>query len=273
MIDECIHGLDRDRCDVCSPKVVPKVELPVRSTSRPATKSSSGPARARAATSGSPIARRTSGATKAPVDVGEQRIHHVTHVSNLAGILASGAVHSASSAHPTTDISSAGNRELRASTLIAGHEDASVADFVPFYLSPNASLWQAVRAESTDPRLTAAARGLAASEFVILVSTLKAQPGDGVVVTDGDAADPRSRFATTPEAAERMLRRLVTDDETDAVLRAELLVKGSVPFESVTVIGVANDRSRDAVKEIVAGSGFRPRIAVHPPWFALPSDD
>ena len=40
----------------------------------------------------------------------------------------------------------------------------------------------------------------------------------------------------------------------------------------ITLIGVANDRVRAAVRALLAGSGYQPRVAVHPPWFALPAE-
>lgn len=210
--------------------------------------------------------------------MGEQRIHHVTHVSNLAGILRAGAVFADSSAgwsdRPTVDMSSRDNRELRRSTTVTA--DASVAAYVPFYLSPDATLWQAVRAGSSDPRLSATARRLPASEFVLLVSTVKKvaagkdATGD-IVVTDRDAADPRVRLATSVEDYERLLRRLIADRDSDAMLGAEFLVRDAVPLASISLIGVANDKAREAVREILEFSDFQPRVAVHPPWFAVPA--
>ena len=230
--------------------------------------------------------RSTPAASKKPsINVGEQRVYHVTHSSNLPGILATGSLladgSDAWSERPNVDISSAENRETRRATTVAGAGELTVADYVPFFLSPNASLWGAIRSGSTDPRLSPAIRGVAASEFVILVSTVKAlrsaQAGNGspgrpeVVVADGDAADSGARCATSSDAYERMLRQLITDEESDALQHAELLVRDAVPFESVSLIGVMNDRARESVKGILASSGCSPRVAVHPPWFAAPS--
>lgn len=274
MIDECIHGLDRDRCDVCSPKVAPPVVAPAKSAPRTASRSAPKTStrrqapRAAAATSAAP--RRAAGtSSKSPtVNIGAQRLHHITHVSNLAAIIASGGLQAG--VQPPVDISASDNRDVRRATPVAGPDSASVADYVPFFLSPNARLWEGIRAGSGDPRFSPATTGRAASEFVILVTTVGTQPAADVVVADGDAADPRTRFGASVEAWERMLRRVVTDQDSDSLLLAEFLVKDVVPFEAVSVIGVANDRARDAVRELLAASSHSPRIAVHPPWFALP---
>jgi len=211
--------------------------------------------------------------TKPVPNLGEQRIYHVTHVSNLPGILGSGALNAEPS--PVTDVSSEEARTARRATTVAGPDSATVAEHVPFYLSPNARLWESMRAGSTDPRLSPTAHGLAAAEFVILVSTVKTVATDeaSIVVTDGDAAGPRTRIAATDETWKRMLYRLISDDESDGLLSAEFLVKDSVPFDAVTLIGVPHDRARDAVKLALAGSAHVPRVAVHPPWFAVPSED
>ena len=275
MTEECIHGLDFAHCDLCSPKAVPKP-----ATAAPAAARSRAP---RASTS------RTAAATgtmrpaqhRKPIIIGEQRIHHITHTDNLAGILSSG-LHADSSAvwnsRPEIDISSADTRTARRATAIAGtgqRAGATVADYVPFFLSPNAALWEGIRARTPDPRISAVAHTMSASEFVLLVSTVKrvtdALPDDSTVMADGDAADPLTRFAATGDDSERMLRRLLREDESGGLLRAEFLVHDAVPFELVSLIGVANDKARGVVRAILGSSGHSPRLAVHPPWFALPA--
>ena len=279
MIDECIHGLDRERCDACSPKAPPtpaSAKAPVkRAAARTTTSLRTTPSSLRAPAKKAPATRRSAPAAPAkPVPkIGEQRIFHVTHASNLPAILATGALNAVST--PVVDVSSEEARAARRATTVAGPDSATVAEHVPFYLSPNARLWESMRAGSTDPRLSPAAHGLAAAEFVILVSTVKTVATDeaSIVVTDGDAAGPLTRFAATDETWTRLLYRLISDDEPDALLRAEFLIKDSVPFDSVTLIGVPHDRARDAVKLALAGSTHAPRVAVHPPWFAVPTED
>ncbi len=281
MTEECIHGLEFDRCDLCSPKAAPKPDTPAPPGARSRTPGASS-ARSRSGTSGStarPLQHRK------PIVIGEQRIHHLTHIDNLPGILSDG-LHADSStawgSRPEVDISSADTREARRGAVVAGSvQGATVADYVPFFLSPNAALWEGIRARTPDPRISARARKLPAAEFVLLVSTVKqvstSQQASGgvsdgsIVVADGDAADPRTRFAVTSDDSERMLRRLLGMDDSGALLRAEFLVHGSVPFELITLVGVANDKARSAVRAILGSSGYGPRLAVHPPWFALPS--
>jgi len=228
-----------------------------------------------------------------PADVGEQRIYHVTHISNLAGVLSSGALLADASkdweGRPAVDISSAETRESRRSILVSGQGSLSVAKYVPFFLSPDASVWDSIRARSDDPRLALDPHGSAPFDFVILVSTVRkaldaqaaAKAGAaesaaesaavaasaGVVAADGDAAGVLTRFGTTRADAEGVLRKLRADPESPAILEAEFLIEETFPFELVTLIGVANDKVRDLVKPILAASSHRPKVAVYPPWF------
>ncbi|MFC5929744.1 DUF4433 domain-containing protein [Cryobacterium melibiosiphilum] len=226
-------------------------------------------------------AARSSSARIAADNVGEQRIYHVTHVRNLAAILESGALLADANedwdTRPTIDISTVDTRAARRAAVVAGDGSASVASYVPFFLSPNANIWQGVRSSTADPRLVLDALGSDAGDFVILVSTVKtvlagraaAIEADeaSVTITDGDAGGVLTRFAATVAAADRMLRLLRANPESDALQNAELLVAGEFPFELVTLVGVTNDKVRDIVKPLFAGSAFRPKVVVYPPWF------
>jgi ssDNA thymidine ADP-ribosyltransferase, DarT len=281
VIDECIHGLERDRCDVCSPKVAPKRDTPAPAKVRAATSPRrSAPPSQRGVASTAP--RKP---TLRPLNVGEQRIYHVTHVSNLEGILSTGALLADASdawlTRPALDISSPENREARRRTPVAGDASPPVADYVPFFLSPAATVWDIIRAGTPDPRLSPVTRDIPAAEFVILVSTIRqvsgihsgdstlAQPP--IVVADGDAALPLTRFSATTDTHERMLRRILLGDDDTAAQRAEFLVRNAVPLEAISLIGVAHNTARDSVREILSSSDFTPRVAVHPPCFAAQS--
>jgi hypothetical protein len=242
--DECIHGLEAGLCDVCYPKPVPVPVATATTTTR-----------TRAAQP------RTAGVGRPDHKVGEQRIYHVTHMNNLAGIIEAEAL--LANTTPVVDASSPDNREARRDTAVG---TATVADYVPFFLSPNATVWSAIRSQQADPRLSREIRDLPAAEFIILVSTVKVASTMDVAVADGDAANTFTGFGTTPETNDRVLRKLRADDE--AILAGELLVKQSFPFHQLALIGVANDRARDAVKEILQAAAHEPKVAVYPPWFS-----
>lgn len=279
MAVECIHGLDEAQCDLCNPKPVPKVEAaPSRSTRpRAATSLRSTPV----GTSQPRVAKsRVAGAAGPSVSSVDQRIYHVTHLRNLESILSSGCLLAdAGEPGPEVDISSAGNREERRAAVVGAESAAAgsvavnvvaetVADFVPFFVTPDSAVWQGMRASAPDPRLSPEVRQLAPAEFVVLVSTVGKAGRENSVVAVGDAADSGTRFATTPEQSARELGRMRSDE--DAMARAEFLVRESLPFESVTLIGVANDKARNEVRAILAESDYNTKVSIYPPWFARP---
>ena len=261
---ECIHGLDDGLCDQCFPKPVPEaVAAPsvARRRTAPATLTAT---RARPKTRVTPHRPSQTGVTAtARFQVGEQRIYHLTHKRNLAGILSDGALRA--DVTPTVDISSPANRQARHATTVGA---GTVADYVPFFLAPESKIWELIRADETDPRLSADIRGAIPANFVLLISTVAKAGLTGSVVADGDAIGPLTRFATTPEEKERMLRRLHDDDV--AIAAAEFLVEQTLPFEAVTLIGVAHAKARDEVRAILTSSGYSPKVSVYPPWFQRP---
>jgi ssDNA thymidine ADP-ribosyltransferase, DarT len=265
--DECIHGFVDGLCATCNPK--PVAEVPA--AARPA-------ARSRIAAPPRATVRSLRAAARVPVGSApadtllEQRIYHVTHVTNLAGIRDRRAI--VAGAEPTLDLSPAQLRDERRQIPIPGVSgslgtDATLADFVPFFLSPDAALWQSLRAGLDHPRLSPGARAADPLEFVFLVSTVRhvVAVDRAFVIADRNVEGATTRFATTREDAERMLYRLRADADGSQLVEAELLVAEALPFESVTLVGVANDRVRQSVRDLLAGSDFTPKISVYPPWF------
>lgn len=237
-MSECIHGLEVPQCDICYPKTPPP---PTRSVRTPSVRS---PRAATVVTS------------RKAIDPGQQRIYHVTHVRNLEAILADGSVRAAVT--PMVDVSTELTRELR---LTAAVGERSVADHVPFYLTPSAERWDELRSGAVDEtRWAPAARTAAAADFVVLVTTVGAL--EGAVVTDGDAAGSLTRFSSGDEIV-RALTRLHDSETLDA---AEVLAPDAVPVESIQLIGVANDPARERVRALL-GAGSRTKVAVYPPWF------
>lgn len=274
--DECIHGFDDGLCAICFPKPAP--------VTAPAAPKAVRAPRVRTATTRAPRAsssKATGAAKTSAVHVGDQRIYHVTHISNLGSILSTGTLLADASEawgiRPSVDISSTSNREARRRTYVAGQHNASIAHFVPFFLSPDATLWESIRSGDSDSRLSSDAHAAAINDFVVLVTTVRAasdaahgteEPGRAdFVVTDGDAAGGLTRIAATPESADRMLRKLAADEDTSALREAEVLVAEALPFEQISVIGVATLNVRETVKQMVADAGYRTKVAAYTPWF------
>ncbi|WP_395243755.1 DarT ssDNA thymidine ADP-ribosyltransferase family protein [Agromyces sp. MMS24-K17] len=270
MADECIHGFDDGLCAICFPPPEPEPKaVPARVTASRAPRATVRP------TAGAPASRGTRSlrSDAPPVDVRALRAYHVTHLDNLARILGTGGLVAdvgEPGAAPVVDIAAPAVREYRRSTGLAG-TDRPIAEYVPFFLSTDALLWDALRSGEPDPRLEPGDHR--AAEFVLLVTTVgqaagarAGQPG-ALVLADTDASLPGARIVAEPEQVERMLRILTRDDERSGLDSAELLVADGVPFERITLIGVSNDRVRDRVRQALAAVGAKTRVAVYPPWF------
>jgi hypothetical protein len=260
--DECIHGFPAGMCAICFPKVQPEQPRPVRAAPRARR---SGPAREAAGRTRAGV-RAATNAPPAPTAL-EQRLYHVTHVDNLPGIFDRGAL--VAGATPEYDIASAALRSERATTPAPGVPDRAIDEYVPFFLSPDAVLWQALRDGTPHPRLDPRVSSSDSTDFVFFVSTLK-QLVDGdreFVLSDANLEGAHTRFATSREDSERMLGRLRADDAGTAILDAEFGVFRQVPLELIGLVSVANDKVRSAVRDLLAGRNYTPKISVYPPWF------
>jgi hypothetical protein len=261
-VQECIHGFELELCDICSPRLQPEPVKPVRA-----------PRTAKPAVERRPVstpATRTPGSSsrvgeKSAVPFAAQRVYHVTHVRNLERIVTDGEIRAGVT--PEVDISSAHTRELR--SLATVRPGTQVSGHVPFYLTPNATRWNELRTGAEGVFWSDAAREARPSDFVALVTTM-AGIGPDVVVADGDAVSPVTRFATGAEDGKALLRRTRADDPE--LQDAEVLAPESVPLSAVALIGVSNDKIKRRVQRLLAeAGGAEPRIAVYPPWF-LPAD-
>ncbi len=263
MSDECIHGFTDGLCATCNPK--PVAESAAVSASRPT--------RTRTRTTPRATVRSLRAAARVPLGstpadtVLEQRIYHLTHILNLPGILSAGAISAGTPA--VVELLAEEVRAQREAAQIIGTDALSLADFVPFFLSPEAELWQSIRGRSAGQQISVDARDADITDFVFLVSSVRnvVDSGRPFVVASGGSHGALLHTSETRDDAERMLHRLRTDSEVDAMSEAEFLVAERLPLEAVTLIGVANDRVRGVVRELIAGSDFTPKVAVYPPWF------
>ncbi len=271
LADECKHGFDDGLCAICFPPPEPEAKAAPapasRSTRTSTTKGRRAPARV-------PGASRPSIASGAPrLDVKAMRIYHVTHIDNLPAILDAGALLAdTAGAAPLVDLAAPHAREYRRGAGVAG-TDAVIADYVPFLLTTDAHVWDAVRTATPDPRLGDEAVKRAPADFVIFVTSLtSAQSGNAevagaIVVSEADAAVTGAELATEWSDVQRLLQRLHRDDDGGGLDGAELLVRECLPLDDVALIAVANDPVRDRVRAQLAGAGVRARVAVYPPWF------
>lgn len=244
-------------CAICNPKPVPEapakapVRRPSTASTRPSSRTSRPPGRAVSSTP--------------PPSVLDQRAFHVTSIRNLGSILADGAL--LADAEPEFPLSPAQQRAEREDVLVDGARSRNLDNYVPFFLSPDATVWQSVREGIRHPRVSSDALSAGPSDYIMLATTLRALRGESLesVLADGNPASDRTRFAATNDEADRMLGRLRAADNDLA--DAELLIPERVPLGVFSLVGVQNDKVRERVRELLVGSTFSPKISVYPPWF------
>ncbi len=262
-------------CASCFPPPAPVTPPPARRSPKPAARSLRSPA---------------PGATGKAAEVRPpnlpQRVFHVTHISNLPLILGEGRLLPSSQAQPALRLASELARELRATApvpavpravggtdelgALAGTRESTVDDCVAFSLTPQATWWLEVQEGAAGPTWSAAARAAATTDFVVLGVDIRSL-GDGLIVSDGDAAAPATRLGAGADGRQRMLARAAATPE--ALQAAEALVPGPVSLDLVALVAVANDRRRDEVRALLQSAGVPAKVAVYPPWFVPKLDD
>jgi hypothetical protein len=259
-VAECIHGFEDGLCDICFPRQAPE---PAPTVAASATRTATRSTTTRPAMK--PAKRHAGAAAGLPPKVppfASRRLYHVTPMANLESILIDGEIRAiASGFEPDLDVAAPLARQLRAHADVG--DGRHVDEFVPFAASTDADRWVELREGADEPHWSAAARGLTPSDYVVLVAVGR-DLGPDLVVADGDAAAPTTRF-TLGDPARAVLQAARVDPELTAV---EILAPNAVSLTAVNLIAVANEPARVRVRRMFADvEGAPPRVVVHPPWF------
>lgn len=260
-VAECIHGFDDRMCDICFPRIVAE---PAPTVAASATRSTS---RSGRSTATRPPKRAPGAPGGLPPKVppfASRRLYHVTPLGNLESILIDGALRSiASGVTPDLDVAAPLARQLRAHADVG--DGRHVDEFVPFSASPDAERWAELRAGAVEPHWSAAARALTSADYAVLVAVGR-DLGTDLVVADGDAAAPVTRF-TVGDPAKAIASAARADPDLTAV---EVLAPNAVSLTAVNLIAVANEPARARVRAMFHDvEGAPPRVVVHPPWFLV----
>ena len=199
-------------------------------------------------------------------------IYHITHVRNLAGIIAERGLHCDrnAQARKSVNIGHQHIKDRRLNRVVPIPPGHTVGDYVPFYFAPRS------------PMLYAISRGAVAgyqegqAPVIYLCSSAEAvnQAGLQFVFTEGHAEMAYTDFFNDLNDLDKVDWALMrarywhdTNDDPDRKRRrqAEFLIYNFFPWELVSYIGVYDRATAEGVGAIIKGGS--PELGVELGWY------
>lgn len=206
------------------------------------------------------------------------KIYHITHVDNLAGIVAAGGLFSdsrvARDGGPSSMIGMPTIKERRLRLPVGCHPGRRVGEFVPFYFCPRSIMLYVISC-GNHPSLTY--RG---GQRPIV--HLQADLHETVEWADDQGVAWAYSLSNAGAAYAQFRNRLhdLGDIDWDAVQnsdfrepdvkeskQAEFLVDGFFPWHLVELVGVYSSALLDQVRLVLPPSAVRPSVAIRGDWY------
>jgi hypothetical protein len=207
-----------------------------------------------------------------PIDPSTKNIYHITDISNLAGILASGGIFSdaamRNAATGPTEIGYAIIKERRLTEYrVQCCDDRFVGEFVPFYFCPRSPMLSTINKGNTG-------RPPGCQETILhLVSTV----ANGYnlnkqwTISDGNAGSAYTTFANDLQALDRVNWEIVESwnwaGERLHVKATEFLIADFFPVSALIGIGCHNEETAVKVRAILVQHNSRLKVKVFPKWY------
>jgi hypothetical protein len=206
---------------------------------------------------------------------GETAAYHITHVENLASIVACGQLDCdracIAARHSPVGIAHSSLKAQRARTDVEVAAGGTLADYVPFYYAPRspmlAAIWYGNVPEYEGSQ----------EEIVHLVGSVDqmAEPGRFVVVNRhpvNPLAEQFDDFAALDDLDWPLMKAKYwrdTDEDGDRKYRrqAEFLVHRRVPIEAVILVGAMTRAVADRAAAMLAGMANPPPVIVRGGWY------
>lgn len=204
-------------------------------------------------------------------------IYHITHMSNLPGILAANGLWCdrlrAQNCGVIVGIAHQHIKDRRAERKVPCAARGTLSDYVPFYFAPRSPMLYTVHQGNVN--------GYAEGQrpIVHLVSSVEQAIALGKpwCFTDGHADMAFSSFSDDYGDLDGKVDWSVmslqfwndTDMQPDRKRRrqAEFLAHQSFPWTAIAEIGVVDDGIRSQMETALAGSDHRPPVVVHKDWY------
>ena len=201
-------------------------------------------------------------------------IFRITHVSNVAWILANG-LHCSNSAHSDPNYVSIGNSEIitrRAARIVPVAPAGTLSDYVPFYFTPYSPMLYNIKTG----RVGIMQRPM--SEIAILVSSLPEIQRLAIpfVFTDRHAVLEAAEFFNHldrldridwPRLRARDFRRDPDDPGKFERYQAEALIHRHVPITAILGIICYRNEEQTKIETICGTLNLRPKVLCKPDWY------
>ena len=206
---------------------------------------------------------------------GETAAYHITHVENLASIVACGQLDCdtgcTDAGRSPVGIAHSSLKAQRAKTAVNVAAGGTLADYVPFYYAPRSPMLAAIwygnvpeyeGSQEEIVHLVCAVDRLAEpGRFVVVnrhpINPLAEQFDDLAALDDLDWPLMNAKYwSDTDEDGDRKYRR-----------QAEFLVHRRVPIEAVRLVGTMTRRIADRADRLLAGLPNPPPVIVRRGWY------
>lgn len=203
-------------------------------------------------------------------DFADTWIYHITGISNLRAIMASGAILSdmalCSVPHQVIGYGHIKQRRMTEYRVPCCPGAPFVGEFVPFYYSPRSVMLYTVNIGST---------GLPPGcqrDIVHLVSTINSATAHGTdwAISDGNAGAAHTSFYGTLDSLASLDWNAINERNWSGRQHqksAEFLVRDQVPWSAIRGIGCFDERAAAAVAAVLSGATHAPQVKVLPEWY------
>lgn len=216
--------------------------------------------------------------TGAPTVPTNPKIYHITHVNNLARIIAAGALWSdAKCAELGLDCDKVGMSSIKQRRLalpVTCHPPTTVGQYVPFYFCPRSVMLFILHC-GNHPEVTYRGGQHPIVHLEIdtqaMINWASANHRKWAF-TDRNAGAYYTQFYNDPAQLSVINWNAVQaadfrDSQIKDGKQAEFLCYESVPFGLVSKIGVHNEAIRQQVADVIGTSSHTPTIHIEKPWY------
>lgn len=206
------------------------------------------------------------------------RIFHITHVDNLASIVAMGSLLSHAAMNelggPPATVGMGSIKSRRLSLPVHSQPGTSVGDYVPFYFCPRSVMLYLLYMGNHPELSYKGGQGpilTLEAELQATVAWAQAQGRRWAFSLSNAGAGYAEFRSSLAQLDEIKWNAVVSNDFRSSDIKegkqAEFLLHERFPWSLVKSIGAASVAVRDKAAAIIAGAGHKPPVNVRPDWY------